>query len=89
MTDFPQFRTLRWLVCEALDRDRGGFAATDAERGNAALEVVGLERMQQRHDQPGTGGPDGMAGRAGCLDGGFGAGVRAGLAAVTLVPSVE
>src|SRR5580692_11344018 len=67
--NFPRFQTYRFSglasVNDTLDRDRCGFAAADAQSCDAALEVVRLERMQQRHDQPRTGGPDGMAERAG------------------------
>jgi hypothetical protein len=52
-------------VNDTFDRDRGGFAAADAERGDAALEVLRLERMQQRDNQPSAGGADRMAERAG------------------------
>src|ERR1700719_4263572 len=64
MTLFPRFLT-RVSMHDALDRDRGGFAAADTERGDAALQIVGLQRMQQGHDQPRAGGADGMAERAG------------------------
>src|SRR5229473_8711742 len=53
------------LVNPALDRDRGGFAAADAECCDAALEVLRFERVQQRDDQPRAGGADRMAERAG------------------------
>src|SRR5215471_9898794 len=53
------------LTRDPLNRDRGGFAAADAERGHAALEVLRLQRVQQRHDQPRAGGADGVAKRAG------------------------
>src|ERR1700730_11367100 len=50
---------------DTLDRDRGGFTAADAEWGDAALEVLRLERVQKRDDQPCAGGADRMAERAG------------------------
>src|SRR5580692_7428393 len=53
------------LMHDALDRDGGGFAAADAERRHPALEVLCLQRMQQRHDQTCAGCPDRMAERAG------------------------
>src|ERR1700730_11648559 len=60
------------LVNDALDGDGGGFAAADAERGDAALQVLCLQRMQQRYDQAGAGGADRMAERAGApVDVGF------------------
>ena len=39
-------------MSDPFDGDRGGFAAADAQRGNAALQVLRLQRVQQRHDQP-------------------------------------
>src|ERR1017187_4519655 len=53
------------LMNDAFHRDGGGFAATDAERGNAAFQVLRFQRVQQRHDQPRAGGADGMAERTG------------------------
>ena len=53
------------LVDDPLDRDRGSLTAADAERGDAAFQVVRLQRMQQRHDKPCAGGADGVAERAG------------------------
>src|ERR1043166_1889943 len=50
---------------DALDRDGGGFTATNAKSCNAAFEVLGLQRVQQRDDQPRAGGANGMAERAG------------------------
>jgi hypothetical protein len=50
---------------DALDRDGGGFTATDAKGCNAAFEVLRLQRMQQRHDQACAGGANGMTERAG------------------------
>ena len=50
---------------DALDRDRGGFAAADAQRRDTAFQIPCFKRMQQRHDQPRAGGADGMAERAG------------------------
>src|SRR6476619_992644 len=64
MPNFPRFATLA-LVQDALNRDRGGFAAADAQRRDPAFEILGFERMQQRDDQPRAGGADGMAERAG------------------------
>src|SRR5258708_36897302 len=55
----------RWSVKSALDRNRGDLAAVEAECGDAAPEVLRLQRMQQRHDQPRAGGADRMAERAG------------------------
>src|SRR6266566_1853597 len=52
-------------VNDALDCDRGGFAAADAECRYAPLEVLRLQRMQQCDDQPGASGADRMAERAG------------------------
>src|SRR6185437_5570577 len=69
MPYFPHFRTCIFYdiasVNDPLDCNCSGFTATDAERGDAAFEVLCLQRMQQRHDQAGTGGADGMAERAG------------------------
>src|SRR5438034_8662877 len=66
MPYFPHFQTYwRMLVSDALHRDRGGFAAADAERGDTAFEILRFQRVQQRHDQPRAGGADGMAQRAG------------------------
>src|SRR5450631_4551004 len=52
-------------VHDPLDGDGRGFAAADAERGDATFQVVRRERMQQRHDQPCAGGADRVAERAG------------------------
>src|ERR1700732_2821198 len=52
-------------VDHALHRDRGRFAAADAQRSDAALQILRFERMQQRDDQARAGGPNGMAERAG------------------------
>src|SRR5258708_13094127 len=54
-----------FLVNDAFDRDGGGFAAADAERGDATLQIVRLERAEQRHDQPRAGGADRMTERTG------------------------
>src|ERR1700704_1554134 len=62
---FPHFEPLRALVDYALDRNRGGFAAANAKRGDAALQIVGFHGVQQRHDQPRAGCADGMAERTG------------------------
>src|SRR5580700_7604601 len=56
---------LKTLMRDALDRDRSGFAAADAQRRHTALEVLRLQRMQQCHDQTCAGCPDRMAERAG------------------------
>ena len=48
----------------ALDSDGGRFAATDAQRGDAALNVVVFHCVQQRDDQSRTGCTDRMAERA-------------------------
>src|SRR5690348_12759643 len=60
----PSFQDMRSqmpvLVRDTFDRDRRSLAATDAERCYATLEVLRLQRMQQRHDQPRAGCPDGM-----------------------------
>src|SRR5258706_15876986 len=64
MPYLPRFRTL-CSVHHALDSDGGGFTAANAERGDAALEIVGFHGVQQCHDQPRAGGADGMAERAG------------------------
>src|SRR3954447_11002576 len=53
------------FLSRSLDCDCGGFPAADAERGDAPPEFVGLERMEQRHDQPRAGGADRMSKRAG------------------------
>ena len=53
------------LVNDPLHGDGGGFAAADAEGGDAASQILRFERMQQRDDQAGAGGADGMAERAG------------------------
>src|ERR1700685_2349601 len=52
-------------VNDAFNRDRGGFAAADAECGDAAFCVLRLQRVQQRHDQAGAGSADRMTQRAG------------------------
>jgi hypothetical protein len=52
-------------VNDAFDRDRRGFAAADAQRRDATLQAMGLQRMKQRYDQPRTGGADRMAECAG------------------------
>src|SRR5439155_22151258 len=66
MPYFPQFRTCsRTLMSDALDRDRSGFAAADAERGDTAFEILRFQGVQQRHDQPRAGCADGMAERTG------------------------
>src|SRR5450432_532350 len=64
MPIFPRFKTSP-SVHDALDCDRGGFAATDAQRRDTAPEIFRLERMQQRNDQARAGGADGMAERTG------------------------
>src|SRR5581483_6427519 len=61
----PSFSDSVDSMHDALDRNRGSFAAAYAERSNAALQIVGLQRMQQRHDQPRAGRADGMAECAG------------------------
>src|SRR5205085_3201732 len=61
----PSFRDAYASVHATFDGDRGGFAAADAERGDAAPEVVGFHGVQERYDQPRAGGADGMAERAG------------------------
>src|SRR5436305_2381149 len=61
----PSFSDVYVRMSDALHGDRRGFAAADAERRDAALEVLRLERMQQRHDQTCAGGPDRMAECAG------------------------
>src|SRR5580698_964240 len=53
------------LMHDTLYRNRGGFAAADAQRRDAAFQVLRFQRMQQRHDQARAGGPNGMAERAG------------------------
>src|SRR5436190_1875491 len=45
-------------VDEALHRNCGGFTAADAQRRDPALQVLRLQRMQQRDDQPCAGGAD-------------------------------
>src|SRR5215471_2727699 len=50
---------------DALDRNRSGFAAADAEGRHAAFQVLRLQRVQQGHDQPRAGCADGVAERAG------------------------
>ena len=50
---------------DALDGDGGGFTAADAEGGDAAFQVLRFQRMQQRHDQAGSGRADGVSKRAG------------------------
>jgi hypothetical protein len=47
------------------DCDGGGFAAADAERGDAAAEIALLERREQRDENARAGCADGMAERAG------------------------
>ena len=46
------------LMDDALHRNRGGFAAADAQRRDAALQVLRLQRMQQRDDQARAGRAD-------------------------------
>ena len=43
---------------DQLHRDRRGFAAADAQRGDAALLALGLERADQRDDQARAAGAD-------------------------------
>src|SRR5258705_11045595 len=50
---------------DALDRDGGGFTATDAERGDTALQTMRFEGVQQGHDQARAGRANGMAERTG------------------------
>src|SRR3954452_17974991 len=50
---------------DTLDGDGGGFAAADAQRRDAAFQIMRFQRVQQRHDQPRAGGADRMAERAG------------------------
>src|SRR5437868_4339815 len=52
-------------VNDAFDGNGGGFAAADAQRRDAAFQIVRFQRVQQRHDQPRAGGADRMAERAG------------------------
>src|SRR5437870_3360002 len=47
-----------------LDRQRRAFSATDAQAGNAALEALLLERVDQRDDDPGAAGADRVAERS-------------------------
>src|SRR4030095_1978234 len=47
-----------------LDRDRRGLAAADAQRGDALGLALGLERADQRDDQPRAGGADRVAARS-------------------------
>src|SRR3954465_14533611 len=55
----PSFQdVLKTLVNDTLDRDGGGFTAADAQRGNATLEMMRLQRVKQGHDQPRAGGAD-------------------------------
>src|SRR5665213_784378 len=63
----PSFQdiTCAASVRNALHRDRRSFAAADAECGDAAFQVMRLQRMQQRDDQAGACCADGMAERAG------------------------
>jgi hypothetical protein len=77
MAYFPHFPDMRSAIAthdgskvrslndDAFHRDRGRFAAADAERGDAAFQIMRFERVQQRDDQAGAGGADGMAERAG------------------------
>src|SRR3982074_2691651 len=46
-------------------RNRGGFAAADAQARDAALQTVLAQRADQRHQDPGARGADGMTERAG------------------------
>src|SRR5260221_14361792 len=52
-------------VNDALDGNRGGFTASDAECCDAALQILRFQRMQQRDSQPRAGGADGGPQRAG------------------------
>jgi len=45
-------------VDDALHRNCSSFAAADAQRRDAALQVLRLQRMQQRDDQARAGGAD-------------------------------
>src|SRR6476620_9623074 len=53
------------LMHDVLDRDGGGFAATNAQRRDPAPEISRFECLQQRDDQARAGGADRMAERAG------------------------
>src|SRR5215212_6758085 len=53
------------LVNDAFHGDSSGFTTADAQRGDAALQILRFKRMQQRHDQACAGGADGMAERTG------------------------
>src|ERR1700761_6872424 len=66
MPNFPRFQTDGCsLMHIALDGDRGGFTAADAECRDTALQVLRFHRMQQGHDQSRAGGADRMAERTG------------------------
>src|SRR3954468_23433860 len=63
---FPSFQDVgEILVHDTLDRDGGGFTAADAQRGNATLEMMRLQRVKQGHDQPRAGGSDRVTESAG------------------------
>src|SRR5260370_9273358 len=51
-------------VDDALHRNCGGFTAADAQRRDPALQVLRLQRMQQRDDQPRAGAADRVTQRA-------------------------
>src|ERR1041385_8751925 len=51
-------------VSDHLHRHGGSFAAADAERGDPALQIAALERVQQRHQDARARRADGMAERA-------------------------
>jgi hypothetical protein len=46
-------------------RHSGGFAATDAQRGHAFCQATGLERVDERDHDAGTGCANGVAQRTG------------------------
>src|SRR5579872_4132742 len=53
------------VISEQLDGDCGGFASSDAQTRNAALQTALSQRMQQGHENARTRRTDGMAERAG------------------------
>ena len=46
---------------KSLDRHRDGFSATDAQRGDSALELSLFEGVQQCHQDATAGGADGVS----------------------------
>jgi len=50
-----------WKYLQPLYRERHTISATQTKRGNPPFQVALLQRVQQRRENPGTAGADGMS----------------------------